>query len=366
MHFKVKKRKEGGWSLRLWKDGKEQYVPQASWPGGLKPEMTVDEARVVVGSLNSSWRIMKDEVAKAGAQTRVRSDKEKACAWLPEDVVGAFERLHIESKRSGNHKTFVKLVSQWKLARQIILDVNLDPQDWSLEPFPFYKWWLSHPHTVDYARRTLSLINKYGVVYSRKRGQMFSPIPPLRSPWDVQLTEAALDARLHTKLPPLPEKALLALKTKLPLEEYNWLYVAWSFGLRPREVDQLTGPQLSPRGDTLWAIEEEWLVVHQDKLKDKVLLWNDRIKRIHAFTKHQKRALELIAGQALKRPTERRIRGVTGGGYNLYSCRHGFVQHMELIGQDIRQISRWLGHRHLATTEKYYKDHSIVVRAKAA
>jgi integrase len=209
-------------------------------------------------------------------------------------------------------------------------------------------------------------MNKYGVRYARLRGTPFLPVPMPPAPYKGDIGKAANKAKLAVKSPPLLEKDLLTMRSKLTDKQYNWMYVAWSFGLRPQETDQLLGPRRCEEG-VLWDIIKDKgdtiLKVYQPKLKDKIDEWKDRIKHVVAFTAHQKKALSIIHAQAMERPSQRRIHVITGGAYSLYGCRHGFTKYMEEeMGQDIQIVSKWLGHRNLVTTQRHYQDHTIIAR----
>ncbi len=358
MRFKVKK-KPGtpGWSLRVYISQKEQarYVPQESWPPGLSSTMSIDQAREVIKSLNAVEDVRQAEISKANIHTRLRFAAAKECAWLPEDVVSHFERIYIETKRQT--PGFPKLASIWLLVQKLILEVNLDPQDWALEPLPIWSWWKKNPSSQDYIARVTRLMNKYGHLYCRKYGKPFSPIERLpHSVW-VEM-EDSVTSRKSDKL---TEDALADLKSKLPPSEYSWVAVAWGFGLRPEECDLISAPQSATRPS--WWLEGETLVIDQPKLKK--VPKRERYKRIPAFTEFQKECLELIRAGNLKRPSVRMTRRLFPEGVTLYGCRHGFTQHMEILGQPFESISKWLGHRSRATTEKYYRDHGLLAKHAA-
>lgn len=346
MHFKIKKR-PNGWAVYKYDNDRECYVPKAAWPTGLSPDMTVEAARTIVKSLTAAAHENARAAHKLNIINRIRTDAEKTCAWLPEDVVMHFERVHIHSKSS--RPGYQKLLSTWKLARRLIIDVNIDPSDWPDEPLPLHEWFITHPRGSDYVRRVLRLVNKYGRLYCRKRGVSFEPA---ELPSDAVMVE--IEARFKKakrSLPLLPEH-LKMLKQKLSKEEMLWVEIAFHFGLRPEEV-------------ALAHAEIGTLVCDQPKLRK--LKPERRIKRIPALTTEQKKVLYSISCKSpMRRPTRNTVQKHFPEGVTLYGCRHGFVRLMQSLKYSLPQISAWLGHRSLATTQKYYQDHGLLVEGKEA
>lgn len=350
MHFKLKKFKDR-WSLYFYDQGKLSYVREKNWPIGLAKSLSFEQAGGVVKSLNAHERIRKEELTKLKITQRILTDQEKRCAWLPDDVVSHFDRIYLKPRES--KPGFDKLLGQWKLVKAIILDINLDPQDWALEPLPFYDWWKGHPTSLDYMTRVMRLLNRYGYIYARKRGGSFLPVSP---PTHQQRTELVDNFNGSKKSLPVLEDHLPDFKQKLSPEHYNWVYIAFAFGLRPEEVDLLKCPIIDSWKN--WWFESEVLVIYQPKLTR--VLKRDRYKRIPIFTEYQKLAKAFIESGMFERPSVRRVRATFPEGVSLYGARHGFTRYMEKIGQPMNKIQKWLGHRSIKTTEQYYRDHGLL------
>jgi hypothetical protein len=357
VHYKVKKLSYGkGWALYVWHEGKEKFVREGDWPPGLKPNYDLAEARDTVKSLNARWKEVQKETSAATIRGKLRAAAQKQCAWLPADVVSHFERLFIEPRRA--RPGFAKIESMWVLVQKLILEVNLDPQDWALEPSPFYEWWTRNPHSLDYVRRCLKMLSQYGHLFARKRGTPFSPVAPPPEPWRTQIADAFAEVG-EKKSAPLLEADFLSLRSKLLPEQYAWVSVAWAFGLRPEEVDIVAGPKKDNAGRVLWDLEAgDVLLVYQPKLIRTPR--RERYKRIPTFTEYQRKALAGMKG--MQRPSLKTVNRAFPEGVTLYGCRHGFTRYMEEIGQPIDKVSKWLGHRSRATTERYYRDHGLLAR----
>lgn len=359
MHFKIGKRHgQTGWVCYRYEAKKRHYVPQSAWPFGLSSSQTIDEARAVIRSLNAAHRIKEQEARKARIHEELQSDEEKHCAWLPQDVVKHFLKLNVEpfSKKP----SYAKFVSSWKLAKKAIIDVNIDPGDWPDAPTLFYDWWLEHPRSADYVRRVFRLINKYGRRYCRMRGLPFEPMPLPPEAVMEDIAQRFEGGRISEPL--LPEHLPL-LKNKLSVPEYHWVYVCFAFGLRPGECDLLKAPQPEMRKN--WWVEDggKTLVIDQPKLR-KIRLAK-RYKRIPVINSFQDTAMGFLEKE-MKRPSLRKVQTHFPSKVTLYGCRHGFTRLLDQQGHDIKKISKWLGHRSLATTEKYYRDHGLLTEADKA
>lgn len=342
-HFKVKKR-PAGWAVYKYENGSERYVPKGAWPAGVQADMSLEQARSVVKSLTASAHIVAQEARRTRIIARVRGEAERKCAWLPEDVVAHFERIHLAPKAS--RPGYQKLVSMWKLTRKLIVEVNMSPEDWPDEPLPLYDWFVSNPRGTDYVRRVFRLLNKYGRMFCRKRGLAFEPaaLPP-----DETMREVEAKFTGEKKSLPLLPEHLKGLKQTLTEEEFRWINLTFHFGLRPEET-------------CLAKAEKDSLVVDQPKLRK--IKPAQRLKHIPALTAGQKEALrELKKGLPMKRPSRKRVEGQFPEGITLYGCRHGFTHQMQKLGYSLEQISAWLGHRSLATTQRYYQDHNVLKAA---
>ena len=359
MSFRVKKRTgQAGWSLYAHiGGGKYRYVPQEAYPYGLKQEMDLIAAREFIASINSRERIKQEEVRRVASLHRKRKAEEVACAWLPEDVVSYFEGIHIISRKES--KSYGKIVGMWERVKKIIMTVNFDPRVWSRTSHIFHNYWKKDPHSADYIRRVMRLLNAYGFCYGELRNIPFTPVKMPTEEIIVEVEELWNSSR---KSEPLLLSHLPKLRDKLPIAQYNWVKIAFAFGLRPEECDLLYSPQSEER--LSWWIEGEVLVIDQPKLRR--VRKPERYKRIPAWTDLQKECLEVIKSGVVRRPSRKRVELYFPEGVTLYGCRHGFTRLMEELGQPMEKVSKWLGHRSITTTEKYYRDHGLLAKPDAA
>jgi hypothetical protein len=246
----------------------------------------------------------------------------------------------------------------------MIAETKIEPADWILSPDAVYSYFIEHPCSADYLKRVLKLANRYGHLYCRKRGLPFSELKPPLGEQRVAIQEAfELLPFADKKSLPLELGHLYSLRHTLRADHHNWLTIAFWFGLRPEEVDLLHHPVGKDGWRNWWIEPGAVLVMWQPKLRR--TRKHERYKRIDAFLPEQQAALKLILEQNFKRPARSAVRRFPEG-VTLYGARHGFTRYMDLLGQPMEKISKWLGHRSVATTERYYRDHSIVAKAVAA
>lgn len=356
MHYKTKKT-PSGWAVYAYLKGKSRFVKETDWPEGLKRSLTRTEADTILKSYNTAQKLKDREASRLGAKDRLRSEAERNCAWLPDDVVRSFEAIYMvgaeESKDNG------KRLSMWKLVKKLIIDVNLDPTYWPLQPNPLYNWWKGHPATMDYIKRAMRLLNSYGHLFCQARGTSYSLIPKMPEQIRVEILDAFEELDREKKSLPLLVEQGIELKSKIKESYYNWVCIAWAFGLRPEEVD-LLHVQVDPKGRQNWWWEGDVLVIDQPKLRK--VRKRERYKRIPIFNEYQKDAVELIKRGDFQRPSWRTVREKFPKGVTLYGCRHGFTRFMEQLRQPMAKVSKWLGHRSIKTTEQYYRDHGLLAR----
>jgi integrase len=351
MHFKVVKRYGGqdGWALKRYVMGKLSYVPAARWPAGLRKEMNVEQARAYIRLLNSSSRITGEEGARIAAQQRHDRRLRIQHALLPEEAVLAYERANVLFLPAGD-RTRQKRENIWQSAQKMIVALSIHPADWVGSPDPLYQYMEQKRWSWDYCRRVFSALNRYGRIYCRQLGTFFEPIVPKDQRRRVAIEVAFGDGQESL---PLGAKELTALKDKIPASRFFWLWVAFWFGLRPHEVDNLHAAKPA-HGMKPWWTEDggKTLVVYQPKLTK--VKPKKRYKRIPVRLKAQTLALHMVAKGGLERPTQKQVLKWLPPGVSLYGCRHGFAVLMDQSGVDIYAISRWLGHQSVTTTERYY------------
>lgn len=352
MSFKIKKRTgQTGWSVyKHIGSNRWVYVPQGAWPQGLQQTFTLDDARTFAKSLTAAKNI---EKKRTGILEQQHLRLVVASAWLPHDVVSRFERVVIEPNLDRCGKT----VALWKATQRIIQRVNTSPQDWRINPNIVYKVIAAEPKSVDWAGRLLRMINNYGFTYSDTRGLAWQPLPKMPERYLVAIHDMAEQAGIGQKSLPISFDNLAKLRGKLKLHHWNWCNIAFWFGLRPEEVDQIR------RDKTKWSVDGDVLKIWQPKLRK--IKYNDRFKYIPAELPQQLEALKIILSDArIQRPSRAVVKRAYPDGVTNYGFRHGFTSYMDELDKPMELVSRWLGHKHLSTTETYYRNMNLVKRSR--
>jgi len=330
-----------------------KYIPQSSWPNGFHKDLTYAQALEIQRSYNDS-EVIKREASAQAIKARLKTAERFESAYLPEDVKAAYHATylsHLEGKALSNAQ------SLWKEVQRVVVAINMPPERWCLNPQVVYKALADLGKSPDWCKRVFAALNLYGALYGLER-KGFVGVKKLPNTWHVKIADAFHDAEKGEKSGKLTLEALEELKKKLSPEHWRWVNASFWFGLRPEEVDLLLGPPVIERRD-MWKVENEALTIYQPKLRG--LRWPDRYKHIPFSCPEQPAALSLLK-QGAKRPGPRVLEHFPQG-VRLYGGRHGFTSYWDAKGVDIRTISRWLGHRYLMTTEKYYRDLGLVHKA---
>ncbi len=346
MGYKIKKVGQQKWAVYLHKGNNNwTYVPKEAWPKGLKKGWSIEQARSFTKSLTA-----KDQEYK---RTRITKERRRslriASAYLPPDVVDLFYSVAIEP----NLDKYGKTASLWAAVQKHIVALKVTPEYWALNPNLIYNEITKQPKSIDWAGRILRMLNKWGYTYCVSRKLAWQPIEKLPERYLAKLHDDAERAELGQTSRPITFEELNGLKGKLKEEHWAWTNLAFWFGLRPQEVDQL-----KERSDK-WSIEGFVLKIWQPKLRKVKAI--RRYKYIPAQLDIQKHWLErLKTGLALSRPSRSVVARAYPLGVTNYGFRHGFTSYMEQCGVDMKVVSRWLGHTTLQTTERYYRDLNII------
>lgn len=325
------------------------------WLGfGLHPDMSLEDARAQMALHRAATRITQaQERRKRASQERVKQEAAKVLAWLPMDWVSHFEEEILPQYK-------IKPVA-WKLAKQIIGSQETPPWEWQWNLGPLWKLLVERALSEDYAFRVWSALRLYGRYYSAKSGRGKEYVLPGMPHTALNQLKRAFNAKTGDKYKPavMEEKHLDILKVLRP-EHYNWIAIAFWFGLRPQEMNPAKWKVLP---DTRTPARYPWaLHVVQGKLEaqavDPLLQW----KGIPALLPEQVALLPLIQSGEFKRPSESvldRIKEVLGvERFQLKSPRRGFVPLMLARGYSRKQANRWLGHvdPELTILKKSYDD----------
>jgi hypothetical protein len=347
----VNRRKNGSW--RIFEqvyvtptERKKKSVPVSAYQAmRINPEWTVEEVKKHISQLNAQRSLERNKIV--GAARRVEANKRIESAYLPKEMVEAFE---VElRKRSTQNKD----LSHWRFVQYLIKELKIDPQDFADNQSNIYEYFQGKAISLSYAEKVLFILNKWGKFVSRKRRVYFEEVETPRG------VEAQRIKRAQRKKKPnrgpsevLTPKMLLKLKDKLPnLKQYNWLGASVWFGLRPEEIDLHRCETYEEDGVTI-------LRVYQPKLSsiDEEKRW----KPIPVLYPEQVEFLEPLLNGDVERPLNKIIKRETGMRVTGYAGRKGFCDLMMDLGQKFEDISVWMGHKSIQRTWNDYKNRQRV------
>jgi hypothetical protein len=349
-----------GWQLceNKWKDGKRKthVVPVASYYAlGFSLTMTQDEAKARAKQLNAKNTIEKHKTAEAARNARLHERIDSA--FLPEGLVTEFT-AQLEGATFGTAKHKEKLLSHWQTMQKLIAAIKKEPVHYANEMNArmIYKWMLDQAISKDYMWKLLRVLNMWGQFVCEKEGRFYRDVPSPKGHVLQQIIEAqeAMKGRRRASERLTPEK-LKGIKFKAKPAHYGWHCIGVWYGLRPDEIDKL-------KDKTTWRLEKQGdiqvLCVYQAKLTS--VPKDQRWKAIPIFLPGQREALEYIKSGTFERPTAKaQANYFPGTGIKLQGGRKGFEALMRSYGQDMEDISRWLGHRGQGTTRQHYTDYTI-------
>ncbi|MCM2280577.1 MAG: hypothetical protein NDI61_01880 [Bdellovibrionaceae bacterium] len=360
MSYEIRKGKHGFRVLEVWYDPKKRVkaIPREAYAAiGFDPKMTLTDAKLRASQLNQQAFLDRRKIAQAAR--RVEHKKKVECAYLPAHWLEAFDQ-RIEEETAGSATRLRTIKMQWSTAQDIIAHLELDPKDFHGRKMAFYKEFQRRTFSVDYSNQLIRLLNLWGKFVAQSTNQFFEPIPKLKGIHKQNIVKARQGKRgVRRKSKGLTPEILLGLRDTFKHnnleQQWNWLFVAFAFGLRPEETDNL---KLGPEGyriehDPDRNLEVIW--VYQTKLTsvDEAERW----KPIPAYFREQREALVMIRdGAAMKRPLTKTIKRWIGDPYDNYSPRKGFTDWMLDNGFTVEDCAVFLGHRDMKTTWQHYKD----------
>lgn len=362
--LRKRKRRDGSvaWLLyfREWQGTEkkqDRYIPkEALLQHGFHPDMAIEEAKARVSQLNSLKQAEKKEerrkvkiLAEARARAEIRS------VHLPPAFMDEFENIYLKQEvgnGTNGYYRYKKTLCHWEAAKKAILAVDVPIEDFNFRAKSFYEYFRKESYSYEYCRKVIRVLNLWGIFLARKTGGSFLEIP---TPPKVE-KEAIVDSWLDngnrsTASLPLTPEALESARDKLLPEQYRWLYISVWLGLRPNEIDRLQQPNSVREEKDQNGVVVLW--VYQPKLV--TLPREERYKPIPLIYPEQRAVLSML-DQPLKRPLVKTLQKHIKDGITTYGGRKGFVDLMLSKGQDIADISIWMGHRQITTTWGPYKN----------
>lgn len=328
---------------------------------GFKTTMSVSDAKTHCSQLNKDRSLTRSKIRVAAKRvTEIQTLNE---ILFPQNRIDEFQML-LETENFGSTAHLHKQFSHFQFIQKMCNALRIQPQEYSQNAKRIYKYFISKKISASYSERLVKVLNRWGFFSSKQSDTFYQPVevPKGREKSaiaDAQLTKKGTETALGVRTESLPLTLELLGKSKLKLsaDQYNWLFLSVWLGLRPSEVDGLVNEKcFAVEFDLKQGIKV--LRVYQPKLKS--IASSKRWKRIPIIFPEQEMCLEIIKDQKFKKPLNKTVRKYVAKGVTLYGGRKAFVDLMLARGQALESVSLWLGHRDLATTWKYYKDHSDV------
>ena len=350
-----------GWRVRrvFYVNGERKHksVPFTALSAlGFSDSMTLEQAKARAAQLNAEGAVKRKEQASlVGIATRVERDRLHHSAFIPDDLNNQFLKW-LEVNTSGTADYVQKQKSVWGAAKKAIIATQLLPENFASHKKQIFRHFASKNQAPAYVKKIIGLMNLYGKFCARLMGKYYEPIDEPRGSESSMLADAYQKSKRYVgPSDPLTPEVLALLKDKLPVEQYNWLYISLWFGLRPIEVDLV----IRDRARRDWSIEVgegcDVLRVYQSKLTS--LKHDERFKLIPVKYKEQRTALAMIIAGNASPPLCKTIRAYSGlENLKLYGGRKHFTDLMREKGENIDDVSAWMGHTTTGMTLSKYKD----------
>jgi len=364
-------RKNGtrGWRI-LWRDKfegtkeKARHVKESEYSAlGVKTSMTREEANARLKQLNLDEERRRHEAKRNAIKERLSEEDDVECEHLPKVFAQRFEVEHLSAKYLDNPEQLKKVQTHWRAAKKIVRAVKRPMAEWGKKPEPFYIYFQQNKVSWEYAKRLMRILNDWGYFMADETGSTFRPIPAPPARARERIRDAYFDAGKSKESAPLTPGMLEKKRSGLFPEHANWIMIAVWLGLRPGEVKSLkdkTGKKF--RVGTQGGKKVVW--VYQSKLTN--LPYEKRFKGIPILYPEQETVLNLIKEGNFVRPLAKTVKAHFGDKVNTYGPRKGFVDLMMGLGQQLQNISAWMGHQSLLTTQRFYKNKNLVHWDEAA
>lgn len=303
---------------------------------GFRRDMSFEDARALAKSLqNVEWLTRRHK-----AYERTEHQEKLRGAFLTDQDAEEFEQKYL--------KEYKITQAWWKIVQQLILDIGIHPSEWFDRKSLVYGAFKSRKYAPNTAKKILRYLNIWGYFICKKYNRAWFKVPGLDGSWKNQLE---LTRKTSGASKPLSPELLESKKNSIPESAFKWLYISVWFGLRPREIDNLTKVN-----DKLWYIQDDVLCIFQEKLFERGVPQDDCWKYIPVEFPEQRQALEYIKEGNFKKPIGAcgRFMEITfGKGFSYYAGRNNFSGLLRDRGYDLEARKHWLGHLSIKTTEAY-------------
>ncbi|CAK9252014.1 unnamed protein product [Sphagnum jensenii] len=327
---------------------------------GVPRSLTLEEARERTESINAQVELTSRERKRLGVIARLEGETLVQSAYLSPGDVHEFEQRILLERMSAEEAKGKKLLSHWRACKRVMTIVQLDISEWHEKPFKFYDHWKREKVSLSYIKKLIPLLNRWGFYQAKKYKKAFMSLP-----FPAGLESEKISDSYYTEYErgnesdPMTPAQLEANRNNLKPAQWNWLYLAIWFGLRPKELDSL---KRQP-SKTTWSIgknkhDVSLLYVYQSKLVR--IPREKRTKHIPCLCPEQLECLKIIESGNFSRPLVKTLKKFFTEYTNCYAGRKGFTNLMLSKGHQFNEVSKWLGHRSLDRSYNVYLDHQNV------
>jgi hypothetical protein len=369
MSFYVKKSSNGpNWSL--WEtyfetQGSKRVRKQRKVPDlalrdlGVSKTLTLEAAKQRVSLLNREKS--QEKLVMVRAARALETKERTKSVYVPTHLAEAFEQYLTDNYISLQNSN-TKLLSHWGRTQALINELKLLPHQFFSNKQRIVAYLVNEEYSSDYAKKLIRILNLWGEFVSEQQGQFYRPIAKLK-PLDTQrLTDSYTESESYVgESEPLTPALLAKLKGSLKESQWQWLYVALYFGLRPSEIDRRFAKKTHYKVEFNDAIKRQVVSFYQPKLVS--LPAAKRWKSIPVILPEQAAALKFLEGE-LKCPLPKTLQSYTGVHLTKYCGRKGFVDLMLAAGQALENISAWMGHSSVDRTWRSYRNKRTVAFTK--
>lgn len=339
------------------KEKKTWDIDKTRWADlGFTSRMTVEEAQTRAKQLNTIEKEKDRELRRLDVKKEQDKLAKDVNAYLPQTFKEEFEREYFSLIHNSHGDLVYKQGTKrsvWTKAQRIILELKIEPFYFYQRSNKFYEYFIREGASPSYAYKVIRILDDWGRFMCFKLGQSYRPIPKPRGPRLSKLRESYYskkDFKRRDSMPLCPYE-LESKRDAMRRENYEALFIAVWFGLRPMELTRL-----KEEGNHKISTDENgqrYLEVYQHKLVSRHP--EDRWKIIPVLFKEQEKAIEFIERDEFIPPVTNTIKRHFGEEVKSYGPRKGFTDLMLSLGQPLVFISNWMGHSSVERTMKSYK-----------
>lgn len=335
---------------------RQKILRRSEWPlHGFSEEMSLDQIKERCKSLNTVT--MQESLKKRAIVARMRDKANADSVYVQPDRNASFIQ-ELEETYADNPARLKEVLKTWNVAKEVIIETKTFPHQFFQERNKFQNLFRNRAYSPDYIKRIIWLINKFGEHIQNKNNQFFKPLPKISAVTKAKIIEKRdeMDG-IKRAAETFTLQELVNLKGKFEdeglLQKWNWLFLAFAFGLRPQEVKWLLKQRVPPISrDAVNNVDV--LNIYQAKLTSVPL--NERTKQIPIYTEEQRAAVLLLKTPSeIEVPLNKTLKRMFKANIQLYSPRKSFTDYMLSQGFELEDISQFLGHRSIEMTWRHYK-----------